>query len=151
MKLLAATAALAVASGCSATPAPAAATGNAAVDAFVGDIMARRRDSALARIGTMESLTGLPNAAATPEQFVEKLLQCSYVSVAERGFGATKMYDLTWRCPDGDYRSLIDPDWRAPRLTVGQFQSAATLADWSRMGPAPPAPPPPPRRPGRPN
>lgn len=124
-------------------PPPQAHTGHARIDAFIADIAAGRREAALAWISGMESASGLPNAVATPTEFVDKLLQCSYVSV--RAMMDNMVY-ITWRCPDGDYRSLIDPDWRPPRLTVGQFDSVAALDE--RRYPAPP-PPPPPRTPHR--
>jgi hypothetical protein len=125
---------------------PEARTGHARVDAFIDDLAAGRREAALAWISSMESASGQPNAAATPAAFVDKLLHCSYVSVRQMTGGST-MYDITWRCPDGDYRSLIDPDWRPPRLTVGQFDSVAVLDRWRYA--APPPPPPPPRTPPR--
>lgn len=99
-------------------------TGNAHVDAFVADIMADRRDAALGRIMEMNSLSGRPNAVALASEFVEKLVQCTFVSSQTRGIGSG-MYDLRWHCPDGDYFSLLDPTYRPPRLVVGEFLSAA--------------------------
>ena len=119
--------------------------GHDRIDAFIADLAAGRREAAIARISSMESVSGLHNAVANPTEFVDKLLRCAFVSARPISLG-TGMYDLTWRCPDGDYRSLIDPDWRPPRLTVGQFDSAAAL-DERRRNLRPP-PPPPPRRPG---
>jgi hypothetical protein len=131
-------------------PAPRALTGHARIDAFIAELAAGRRGAALAWISSMESVSGLPNAVATPAAFVDKLLGCSYVSVRQVAIGTT-MYDITWRCPDGDYRSLIDPDWRPPRLAVGQFESAAVLDERRRDTriPSPPPPPLPPRNPQR--
>jgi hypothetical protein len=128
---------------------PDARTGHARIDAFIDDLAAGRREAALAWISSMESASGLPNAAATPAAFVDKLLHCSYVSVRQITIGAI-MYDISWRCPDGDYRSLIDPNWRPPRLTVGQFDSVAALDERRRNPRIPsPPPPPPPRTPTR--
>lgn len=143
--------ALAAASSCARQPPPAR-TGNAEVDAFLADIAAGRREAAIARVYSMESASGEPNAVATPAAFVDKLLQCTYVSVRQRTARLT-MYDINWRCPDGDYRSLIDPNWRPPRLTIGQFDTVAKLDAWRTNPRAPPPavmlPPHPPQRPGQ--
>jgi hypothetical protein len=148
VRRLALAAALTAATACAQQPPPAR-TGHDRIDAFVADLAAGRREAAIAKISSMESASGLPNAAATPTEFVDKLLQCSYVSVRRQTMGLT-MYDITWRCPDGDYRSLIDPDWRPPRLTVGQFDSVAAFEGRRRTPPAPPPVAlPSPRRPGQ--
>jgi hypothetical protein len=128
-------AALAAAPGC-AQPPPAR-TGHPRVDAFIADLAAGRREAALAKVHGMESASGEPNVVATPAQFVDKLLQCSYLSVRRPTIGPP-MYDITWRCPDGDYRSLIDPDWRPPRLTVGQFETMAAIEERRRNPRVPP-------------
>jgi hypothetical protein len=115
-------------------------TGNADVDAFVADIVAGRRDAAISRILEQNSLSGQPNAVALVDEFVDKLLRCTFVSSQVRGFGST-MYDIQWRCPDGDYFSLLDPGYRPPRLVVGEFLSAdAREARRRRPMLAPPAP-----------
>lgn len=114
-------------------------TGSEAVDAFIADLAAGRRDAALARIHEMNSLSGRPNAVALADEFVDKLLGCAYVSSQPRNFGG-EMYDLRWRCPDGDYHAILDPNWRPPRLVVGEFVSAADR-EARRRNPAVPPPP----------
>jgi hypothetical protein len=116
-------------------------TGNAAVDAFVADLAAGRRDSALARIFEMNSISGRPNAVALAGEFVDKLLRCTLVSSQPRAFSG-EMYNTRWRCPDGDYYALLDPTYRPPRLVVAEFLSARTR-DQRRSEPpmAPPLPP----------
>lgn len=112
-------------------------TGSAAVDAFIADLATGRRDQALARIYEMNSLSGRPNAVALADEFVDKLLDCSYVSSQTRSFGGD-MYDVRWRCPDGDYHALLDPSWRPPRIVVGEFVSAAEREERRRHMAAPP-------------
>ena len=124
------------ASACAAEPAPAD-TGHAGVDAFIADIAADRREAAIARISSIESLTGSPNAAETPTEFVDKLLSCSFSSSSERRLGQTGpvTYNTTWQCPDGEYWAFIDPDYRPPQLTIGQFVSTATRNQWRSAAP----------------
>ena len=112
-------------------------TGDSAIDAFVADLAAGRRDAALARVYEMNSLSGRPNAVALANEFVDKLLECTFVSSETRNIGGD-MYDLRWRCPDGDYFSLLDPNWRRPRVTVGEFVSGATREERRRNRGAPP-------------
>jgi hypothetical protein len=109
-----------IAAALAATTSP---TGNGAVDAFVADIAAGRRDAALARIWEMNSLSGRPNAVGLADEFVDSLLRCTVESVQTRNFGGP-MYDVLWRCPDGGYFSLLDGDYHAPRIVVGEFVSA---------------------------
>jgi hypothetical protein len=126
-------------------------TGNASVDGFVADLAAGRRDAALARILEMNSLSSRPNAVALADEFVDKLLHCTLVSWETRRYGAP-MYDLRWRCGDGDYFSLLDADYRPPRMVVAEFVSAAERERRRREpisvppvpvpGPAPPQPSP---------
>ena len=117
-------------------------TGSAAVDDFIADIAADRRNAALARIYEMNSLTGEPNAVAFADEFVDKLLQCTFVS-SQTSSIVVEMYDLRWRCPDGDYYSLLDPTWRPPQLVVGEFVSVAAREERRRSAMlAPPAPTP---------
>ena len=115
-------------------------TGNADLDAFLADVAAGRRDPALARILEMNSISGRPNAVAFADEFVDKLLHCTFVSSEVRDF-AGAMYDLMWRCPDGDYYSLLDPNYRPPRIVVGEFVSAAER-DRRRRNRSVPAPSP---------
>lgn len=141
LRLLASPLALASSAAC-AQPV-AVESGNEAVDRFVRDIESGRSDAA-SQIASIESLTGEPNAADTPDAFVAKLLTCDFVSVHMRRFGSD-LYDVRWHCPDGDYFSMLDPYYRPPRLTVGEFLSAATReARNHRPPPPPPAPPAPP-------
>ena len=98
-------------------------TGNPHVDAFVADLAAGRRDAALARIWEMNSLSGRPNAVAFADEFVDKLLRCSAISVEARNLGGP-LYDIQWRCPDGNYFSLLDGDFHPPRIVVGEFVAA---------------------------
>lgn len=114
-------------------------TGNADLDAFLADVAAGRRDAALARILEMNSISGRPNAVALADEFVDKLLHCTFVSFQVRDF-AGAIYDLMWRCPDGDYYSLLDPNYRPPRIVVGEFVSAAER-DRRRRTISLPAPP----------
>lgn len=120
-----------VAAALAAAPPP---TGDAAVDAFVADLAAGRRDAALARILEMNSLSGRPNAVALAGEFVDKLLRCTFVS-AQTSRYSNAMYEVTWRCPDGDYYALLDPTHRPPRLVVGEFESAAVRARRRRNPP----------------
>jgi hypothetical protein len=136
--LLAVPAALALtAGGCSAQPAPKV-TGEARIDQFLADLAAKRRDVAVAQISSIESLSGQPNAVDTPAAFVDKLIACRFVSAEPK---RALMYQLRWQCADGDYLAWIDPDFRPPRITVGQFVSAAT---WEERRKHPLMPPPPP-------
>jgi hypothetical protein len=114
-------------------------TGDAAVDAFVADLAAGRRDAALGRILEMNSLSGRPNAVALADELVDKLLRCSFVSSQVLDLGGA-MHDVRWRCPDGDYYSLLDPGYRPPRLVVGEFVSAAERERRRRTPMAPPMP-----------
>jgi hypothetical protein len=134
--LLAAPLALAAASGCSAQ---APLTGDEQIQAFVREIGMKNRGAALARIGALESLSGQPNAVATPSEFVDKLMTCKYVATDPRK--RLSMSKLTWNCPDGEYLLYLDPEWRAPKLTVGQFVATKTWESWRNMAP-PPAPAP---------
>lgn len=115
-------------------------TGNANVDAFVADIIAQRRDSAISRVYEMNSISGEPNAVTTSEEFVEALMQCTYVSTERRRMGF-ELYDLRWNCRDGEYFSLLDPNYRSPRLVVGEFVGAATRRErgerWRNAAPPP--------------
>ena len=134
--LAAVTLALLSTPACASEPAPPE-TGHPGVDAFIADIAADRREQAIARISSIESLTGSPNAAETPIEFVDKLMSCSFSSSSERRLGQTGpvMYNTTWHCPDGEYWAFIDPDYRAPQLTVGQFVSTATRNQWRTAAP----------------
>lgn len=114
-------------------------TGNAEVDAFVGDVAAGRRDAAIARILELNSISGRPNAVALVSEFVDKLLRCTFVSSETRDFGGS-MYDVRWHCPDGDYFSLLDGDYRPHRLVVGEFVSAETREQRRRTPMPPPMP-----------
>lgn len=100
-------------------------TGNASVDAFVADLAAGRRSAALMRIEEMNSLSGQPNAVALAGEFVDKLMRCTLLSWEPRAYGPG-MFDLRWRCPDGEYFSMLDASYRPPRLVVAEFLSAAT-------------------------
>lgn len=99
-------------------------SGNVDVDAFVADIAAGRRDAALARILEMNSISGRPNAVSLADEFVDKLLRCTFVS-SQPGRAIGDMYDILWRCPDGNHVSLLDPNYRPPRIVVGEFVSMA--------------------------
>ena len=114
-------------------------TGDAKIDGFIADITAGRREAALARVFEMNSLTGRPNAVATSAEFVDKLLSCTYISAEPRNIGGV-MYDLRWRCPDDEYYSLLDANWRPPQIVVGQFVSAKTREERRSNPPAPPTP-----------
>jgi len=117
------------------------------VDGFIADLSAGRRDAAIAAIDRrMDSVSTRPNAAATAPAMVDILLRCRFLSYrpAPNYIG---LYRVEWRCPDGVYEALIDPDWSRPQLKVGQFQSRATLEAWRREPLRPPAPTPP--RPAR--
>jgi hypothetical protein len=114
-------------------------TGDAAVDGFVADLAGGRRDAALARIVELNSLSGRPNAVALADELVDKLLRCTFASAQTRDFGGP-MYDIRWRCPDGDYYSLLDSSYRPPRLVVGEFVSAAERERRRRSPMAPPMP-----------
>ena len=121
------------AQACWAEAVPQATTGNANIDAFIANIDAKQRNVAVASISSMESISGEPNAVVTPAEFVEKLLTCSYAGSETRPvYGQNPMYRLTWKCIDGNYSSLLDPAYRAPRITVGEFVSIATLEERKR-------------------
>jgi hypothetical protein len=112
------------------------ATGSAPVDAFIADLRAGRREAAIARVLEMNSLTGEPNAVATKEELVDKLLRCRYVSVDTRH--GPSLYDVRWRCADGDYYSVLDPDLRPPQLIVFEFLTASAREEQLRHAMAPP-------------
>jgi len=114
-------------------------TGDGPVDALVADLAAGRREAALARIYEMNSLSGQPNAVALASEFVDKLSRCTLLSFETRNLGGV-MYDLRWRCPDGDYYSLLDSAWRPPRIVVGEFLSAEAREARRRTPMAPPMP-----------
>jgi hypothetical protein len=136
---------LAIASGAACAEPVTVASGNEAVDRFVRAVEAGDPGAA-AQIRSMESLTGVPNAAATPQEMVAKLAACDFVSVQERRL-AGAVYDVRWHCPDGDYYSLLDPGYRPPRVTVGEFVTAGSREARRRSIPHPPAPPAPPPSP----
>jgi len=120
----------------------AAPTGNAGIDALFADLAAGRRAEALERVAGITSVTDQVNAVETPAAFVDKMLQCGFVSVEEarlRGF----IYSLQVRCPDGDYILFIDPQSRAPRLIVAQFVTSAAFDIWRDQLLAAIRPPPP--------
>lgn len=129
---------LSLASAAEAAP---AVTGDAAVDALVDDIAQGRRDAAVARISSIETITGMERLVTTPAQFVDRLLGCKGASVKYRPAFVT----VKWTCPDGVYQSLFDATWRPPYITVAEFMDAkriALMSDPNRKVVAPPAPPP---------
>lgn len=146
MKASIALLALPLAAG-AATCAPAQAvfkTGNDALDALVLDITGGRRDAAIARISSIESLSGKRTLATTPSEFVDRLIGCRPEGKAKPyGFDSMKMIEITWSCPGVRYRTIFDPNWARPYITVGEFEDqAAYEARRSSLVP-PPAPPPP--------
>jgi hypothetical protein len=121
----------------------AAPTGNAGIDALFADLTAGRRAEALERVVGITSITDQVNAVETPAAFVDKMLQCGFVSMEEARLRET-IYSLTVRCPDGDYVLFVDPQSRAPRLIVAQFVTRAAFDIWrdqllAMIRPAPPA------------
>jgi hypothetical protein len=114
-------------------------TGNTHVDAFLADIAAGQRDAAFGRIHGLSATAGHPNAVALVSQLVDKLVHCTFDSSTENHDHYDAMYDIRWHCPEGDYFLLVDPDYRAPRLSVLEFVSAETREQHGRF----PHPPPP--------
>ena len=101
-------------------------TGNTHVDAFLADIAEGQRDAVFGRIYGLSATAGHPNAVALVSELADKLVRCTFSSFTENHDHHDAMYDIRWRCPDGDYFLLVDPDYRAPRLAILEFVSADT-------------------------
>lgn len=113
------------------------ATGDAAVDALVDDIFEGRRDAAVARISSIESITGLPRLVTTPAEFVDRLLNCSPRATDKVVAG---MPTVDWTCADGPYRTAFDSTSSAPYLIVAEFADPARIEMLARPLVAPPPP-----------
>lgn len=98
-------------------------TGNAPVDGFIADLAAGRRDAALGRILEMNSMSGEANAVAFAHELVDKLVRCT-ATAAETSRFHREMYEISWRCRDGAYFLIVDPNYRPPRIVVAEFVSA---------------------------
>lgn len=124
-----------------AQPSPVA-TGDSQVDLLIDNIARGNRDAAIAAIVEMAGAFG-PNAVQTPAELVDKLRSCRAVS-SRSALPHSPLFYVTWRCSDGDYLSIFYRDQARPGISVVQFVTAATWADYQRL-PVPVPPPVPPR------
>ena len=115
------------------------ASGNAQVDALVGDIQRGNRDAAIGRISEIDTLSGTSRLASTATEFVDRLLRCTAVSVKPTAMQS--MVNITWNCPSGKYVSAIDWEFNKPYLIVAEFQDEATM-EAARRRPLTMPPPP---------
>lgn len=127
-------------------------SGDDRLDALVADISAGKRDGAIARISSIESLSGERSLATTPSQFVDRLSGCRPDGQAKDvGFGNMKMIQVVWACSSARYVTVFDTQYAKPYITVGNFEDEAV---WKARlaGPrvAPPMPPLMPYKPGPP-
>lgn len=102
---------------------PVVRTGDAMVDGFFDDLAAGRIKQATARIGTIESLSGLPPQFKDRTEYVARVRSCVVTDVTPKPNG----YRIAWNCPDGAFLQLIDPKYRAPKLTVTEFIRAGAV------------------------
>ena len=119
-------------------------SGDAQLDALIADISGGRRDAAIARISSIESMSGKRTLATTPSQFVDRLLGCRPDGTAKDiGFDKTKLIQIVWACPSARYYTVFDPDYAKPYITVGEFEDEAVRKTRLAQRAAPPAPAPP--------
>ena len=119
-------------------------SGDDALDALILDISSGHRDAAIARISSIESISGKRTLATTPTEFVDRLLGCHPTGEAKDiGFDKTKLIQVVWVCAGASYYTVFDPGYTKPYITVGEFEDQAVRNARLASRVAPPAPPPP--------
>ena len=111
------------------------------VTKLIEDLEAGNSEAAVARIRSIETLTGRPRLVTTSRQFVERMRGCKLVSRNGSGEPTFKIERTEWACTDGAYEVAFVGEPGTSYVTVAEFSDPTRVAERkARPAVAPPAP-----------
>ena len=99
-------------------------SGNPKIDALQQDIVAGKRDEAIAKIDEVESISGRPLPVANPTEFVDALKGCTVSGYGDVMQTSTHwLIHTEWACPSGKIETFLATLDHHTKVTIGGFQA----------------------------
>lgn len=113
---------------------------------LIGYLEAGRRDAAVEKVSSVQTLNGLPRIVTTRGEFVDRMLGCTLTSRKQRGSSPSTpgrprwiLETTDWSCADGPYQVMFSLDEGQPYVTIAEFSDSERIASAKLI--RPPLPP----------
>ena len=100
-------------------------TGNAQIDAFLVAVESGDRATVVRELAGVESMSGRPLPFTDASGYMDRIQTCDVAEVRDGLMGAGGATDVSvevvWNCANGQFRQIIDTEFKAPKIVVTEL------------------------------